>query len=57
MPIERECAEEFDDFAGEDEDCPNCGGTGYSRHDCGEDSCACLEPEDDVICNWCNGKG
>ena len=21
-----------------DEDCPNCGGTGYSHHDCGEDT-------------------
>ena len=48
--------EEFDE-PDEMEDCPNCGGTGYSDHDCGEDCCACLEPEDNVVCNWCGGKG
>src|ERR1017187_8693378 len=37
--------------------CANCCGTGYSHHDCGEDSCCCLNPEDNVICDWCNGKG
>ena len=31
--------EEFDE-PDEMEDCPNCGGTGYSDHDCGEDCCA-----------------
>jgi len=39
------------------EDCPNCGGTGYSSHECGEDCCACAYPEDNVICDWCDGKG
>lgn len=39
------------------EDCRNCGGTGFSSHDCGEDCCVCLEPEDNVICDWCGGKG
>ncbi len=41
----------------DDEDCPNCGGTGYSGHECGEDCCACANPEDNVICDWCQGKG
>lgn len=53
-PEKCRCAE----FAGEpDEDCPNCGGTGYSYHNCGEDTCCCLEPEDNVVCDWCRGSG
>jgi hypothetical protein len=40
-----------------DDSCPNCGGTGYSHHDCGEDSCCCLYPDDNVVCDWCQGKG
>lgn len=38
-------------------DCWNCGGEGYSDHDCGEDCCCCLHPEDNVICDNCRGKG
>lgn len=38
-------------------DCWNCGGDGYSHHDCGEDCCCCLEPEDNVRCDNCHGKG
>lgn len=30
---------------------------GYSYHDCGEDSCCCLNPEPNVVCDTCNGKG
>jgi len=41
----------------DDEGCSECGGTGYSHHDCGEDSCCCLNPEDNVICDWCEGEG
>jgi hypothetical protein len=37
--------------------CWNCGGEGYSGHDCGEDCCCCLHPEDNVRCDICNGKG
>jgi hypothetical protein len=37
-------------------DCYNCD-EGFSSHDCGEDSCCCLEPEDNVECDICNGKG
>lgn len=37
--------------------CPNCGGEGFSHHDCGEDCCACLHPEDNVVCDWCQGRG
>lgn len=39
------------------EDCWNCGGSGYTHHDCGEDTCACLDPEDNVPCDVCGGKG
>lgn len=38
-------------------ECWNCGGEGYSDHDCGEDCCACLHPEDNVRCDICRGKG
>lgn len=38
-------------------DCWNCGGEGYSYHDCGEDTCCCLDPEDNVVCDVCGGEG
>lgn len=37
--------------------CWNCGGEGYSHHNCGEDSCCCLDPEDNVRCRECGGRG
>ncbi len=39
------------------EDCWNCGGEGYSDHDCGEDCCVCLHPENNVPCDVCGGDG
>ena len=39
------------------EECWNCGGTKFSYHDCGEDCCCCLDPEDNVICDICDGDG
>lgn len=42
---------------GEWVDCDWCGGEGVSGHDCGEDSCCCAHPEDDVICSQCDGRG
>jgi len=39
------------------EDCDQCGGTGYNGHECGEDTCCCLDPEDNVTCDYCDGKG
>lgn len=38
-------------------DCEQCGGEGVDGHDCGEDSCCCLDPEDNVRCGACLGKG
>ena len=38
-------------------ECWECGGSGYSGHDCGEDCCACLEPEENVVCTQCHGEG
>jgi hypothetical protein len=37
----------------------NCGNCfeGYTGHDCGEDCCCCLYPEDNVICDICDGEG
>ena len=49
--------------------CPTCGNDlewmdcygrcvdGYSGHDCGEDACGCLNPEDNVVCDVCDGNG
>lgn len=37
--------------------CWNCGGEGLSEHDCGEDTCCCYMPEDNVRCDVCRGKG
>jgi hypothetical protein len=39
------------------EECDNCGGEGVSGHDCGEDCCCCLYPEDNVTCDFCDGAG
>ena len=38
------------------EDCWNCE-EGYSHHDCGEDTCCCLDPQPNVECDICNGEG
>ena len=50
----------FAEAEGSDDDfveCWNCGGEGYSGHDCGEDCCCCADPEPNVVCHVCNGKG
>lgn len=47
----------YDDDCGDYVDCWNCGGEGFSSHDCGEDTCCCLHPEDNVVCDVCEGKG
>jgi hypothetical protein len=39
------------------EECDNCAGEGVYGHECGEDTCCCLHPEDNVPCNYCGGKG
>lgn len=39
------------------EECENCGGEGVSGHDCGEDCCCCLDPEENVVCDTCRGEG
>lgn len=38
-------------------ECENCGGEGVSGHDCGEDCCCCEDPEDNIRCDICKGKG
>jgi hypothetical protein len=53
---------------GEDSACKYCGGSvdwhdcencedGYTDHDCGEDTCCCLNPENNVTCDVCDGEG
>jgi hypothetical protein len=36
-------------------ECWDCGGEAYTHHDCGEDCCCCLDPEDNVLCETCEG--
>ena len=38
-------------------DCDWCGGEGVAGHDCGEDACCCLMPDDNVACQYCDGHG
>lgn len=38
-------------------DCYQCGGEGLDGHDCGDDTCCCLYPEDNVDCHICDGSG
>jgi len=35
--------------------CDNCE-DGYDGHDCGEDCCCCAFPEENVICQYCEGQ-
>jgi len=37
-------------------DCYNCGGEGVYGHECGEDTCCCLDPVDNERCDICRGK-
>lgn len=36
--------------------CENCI-DGFTDHDCGEDTCCCAEPEDNIVCEICHGNG
>lgn len=38
-------------------ECDSCGGDGVAGHDCGEDTCCCMWPEDNMTCDQCEGKG
>ncbi len=38
------------------QECEQCE-EGYSYHDCGEDTCCCLDPQPNVVCDVCNGEG
>lgn len=45
--------EEMDEWEG----CWACDGEG-GYHDCGEDSCCCLDPDEaNVLCRECGGSG
>lgn len=39
------------------EHCDQCGGEGLDGHDCGDDTCCCLYPEDNLSCEQCDGAG
>ena len=38
-------------------ECEACGGEGVYGHDCGEDCCACLYPEENEPCSMCGSAG
>lgn len=38
------------------EDCGECE-DGFDGHDCGDDCCCCLHPEENVVCQYCGGTG
>ena len=38
-------------------DCWECGGDGVNGHECGDDTCCCLDPEDNMLCHTCEDKG
>lgn len=38
-------------------ECEQCDGLGLDEHDCGEDCCACLDPEPNEACDLCGGLG
>ena len=50
-PVYPHCEQELDWVR-----CDQCE-DGMSYHDCGEDCCACLNPEPNVICDQCGGAG
>jgi hypothetical protein len=55
---EQKCSCLFDDGDGGDwVDCWSCGGSGFTDHDCGDDTCMCLDPEDYTECEVCRGDG
>ena len=37
--------------------CWQCGGSGVDGHECGEDCCACIDPEENVPCGACDSRG
>ena len=38
-------------------ECESCGEEGVRGHDCGEDCCCCLDPEENMTCDICDGEG
>ena len=38
-------------------ECWQCAGEGSDEHDCGDDTCVCLQPENNVQCDICRGNG
>jgi predicted RNA-binding Zn-ribbon protein involved in translation (DUF1610 family) len=67
MPMQSSGAALDYDVELSEQTCPNCGHEAYRRdcecedglgyHDCGEDSCCCLDDSPNVRCDWCLGRG
>ena len=37
-------------------ECTFCNEDGFMLHDCGEDTCACLDDSPNVLCDTCDGR-
>lgn len=49
--------EQIDDMLLDDDDCPNCDGSGFVDS-CFEDTCVCVDPPCHYArCDWCNHDG
>jgi hypothetical protein len=54
LEIDRQCARCGSSM--DDGSCEYCE-DGFDGHDCGEDCCCCLYPEENVPCQYCDGTG
>jgi len=52
-PLNEKYFEKCEDW--ENVECPDCE-EGYSYHDCGDDTCCCINPKFNVTCYTCNGE-
>jgi hypothetical protein len=53
LEIDCQCAR-----CGSSVDCAKCDcDDGFTGHECGEDTCCCLDPEPNVVCQMCWGAG
>jgi hypothetical protein len=65
--VEGEDIRYYDTPWGKEASCKNCGADlrwvecencdeGFTGHDCGEDTCCCLDPLPNVVCDVCHGE-
>ena len=37
-------------------ECLKCDSQGYTHHECGDDTCACKYPSNNIVCDICDEK-